>query len=62
MSPLVVRFAGKRKQEGFFAFLEEDLTESGKSPAGLRGAISSGWGVSCIISEINSFTMMAMSK
>ena len=30
------------------------LTESGKSPAGLRGAISSGERVTCIINEVNS--------
>ena len=30
----------------------QDLTESNKYPARLRGAISSGWGLACIISEI----------
>ena len=32
----------------------QDLTESNKYPARLRGAISSGWRLACIIREINS--------
>ena len=36
------------------------LTESGKSPAWLRGAISSGWRLACIIREINSLMIEVM--
>ena len=43
-------------------FMTGCLTESSKSHAWLRGAISSGWGVACIISEINSLMIWVMGK
>ncbi len=38
------------------------LTESGKSPAWLRGAISSGWGLACTVNKESLLTMKVMGK
>ena len=38
------------------------LTESGKSPAWLRGAISSGWGLACTVNKASLLTMKVMGR